>query len=508
MSVSFRLTFENKNRMKYLFTLTMLVGSMIGLSQTEYVAYTVAGKGVASTFVTDYHALGINPANLGWRTFENKKVTMGTMETALSVYSDVLTRSDLRGAIRSAIVNQNVDSLSAEQSLAYAKDFASSDFVFNLDNNVFGIAYQNDILGGFAFSIRTRATWNSNFNTDFSDILFQGTQSAYFDSLSYYNGTDTVMIENYAGMSPDSLINVVAAHAGIPLNISDLFNDTYVRLSWNREFHLGYGRRIINLWDDNIQLYGGVGVRYIQGIAYMDFGVKDNTLQMVSALSPGFDINYGLAALSNPSALANDVKGFFRSPVGEGWGFDVGANARILKIFHVAASITNIGQMTYTGNVYEAVDTALVSFSRPGLNSLNIAETVPELIEESGLIKIQGKASHTVKLPGTFRFGGSVDLGNIAHIGFDMVAPFNDVPGSFDQFAWGIGGDLKLFNRIVLMAGITGGAGYAQQVPLGINFVTKNGGFEFGISSRDAVTFFKEDQPTISTAFGFARVRL
>ena len=147
--------------------------------------------------------------------------------------------------------------------------------------------------------------------------------------------------------------------------------------------------------------------------------------------------------------------------------------------------------MTYTGNVYEAVDTALVSFSRPGLSDLNIAETVPELIEESGLIKIKGKESYTVNLPGTFRLGGSVDLGSIAHIGVDMVAPFNNVPGSFDEFAWGIGGDIKIFNRIVLMAGYTGGAGYDNQIPIGINFVLREGTFEAGISSRDAVTFLR-----------------
>ena len=98
----------------------------------------------------------------------------------------------------------------------------------------------------------------------------------------------------------------------------------------------------------------------------MDFGVKDSTLQLVSAFSPGFNINYGIAALTNPSAITENINGFFRSPVGEGWGFDFGANASLLKIFHFAASVTNIGKMTYTGNVYEAVDTALVTFDRQG----------------------------------------------------------------------------------------------------------------------------------------------
>ena len=108
----------------------------------------------------------------------------------------------------------------------------------------FGIAYQGDIFGGLAFSIRTRATWNSNFNTDFSDVIFNGVQASYFDSLSYLDNGDTLMIANYGNMSPDSLVNVVAAHASVPLNVSSIFNNSHIQLSWNREFHLGYGRRI------------------------------------------------------------------------------------------------------------------------------------------------------------------------------------------------------------------------------------------------------------------------
>jgi hypothetical protein len=35
------------------------------LSQSQGIAYPAAGKGVATTFVTDYHSLGINSSALG-----------------------------------------------------------------------------------------------------------------------------------------------------------------------------------------------------------------------------------------------------------------------------------------------------------------------------------------------------------------------------------------------------------------------------------------------------------
>jgi hypothetical protein len=37
--------------------------------------------------------------------------------------------------------------------------------------------------------------------------------------------------------------------------------------------------------------------------------------------------------------------------------------------------------------------------------------------------------------------------------------------------------------------------------------VLKGGAYEFGIASRDAVTFFKDNAPSISAAMGFARIR-
>ena len=315
---------------KLLFLWFCLLGIIV-FGQTEYIAYPAAGKGVASTFVTDYHALGINPANLGWRQYEDKKVTIGTTETGFSLYSDVLSKQTLRTSLKNAVRNKNLDEFTAEESLNYAKEFASTNLVFNFDNNEFGFAYQGKIFGGFAFSMRTRATWSSNFNLNFSEVIFSGAQASYFDSLSYFNGTDTIKIENTGTLSPDSVLNVVAGHASIPLNVSDIFEGTHIRLSWNREFHFGYGRRILKLLDDKIEIFAGVGIRYIQGIGYMDFGVEDSKLKLISSFSPGFNINYGLVALTNPSAITDNVKGLFRSKVGEGWGLDIGLNATILN---------------------------------------------------------------------------------------------------------------------------------------------------------------------------------
>jgi hypothetical protein len=276
-----------------------------------------------------------------------------------------------------------------------------------------------------------------------------------------------------------------------------------------REYHLGYGRKILNI-DSVFTLYAGVGAKYIEGIAMMDMGLNDNgEFQLFSAFSPSFDLNYSPAAVAaNPSAIPGDPSNFWRKSVGQGFGLDFGVNVELFNILHVAASVTNIGSMTWDGNVYTAGDSLVVSYSQDGLDDLNIANSVPELVEDSGLLQISGQQEYKMTLPGTLRAGASIELGKIAEIGGEIIAPFNDVPGSINGFAWGLGGDLRLMDRkINLMAGVTGGGGYDLQVPLGINFVLGGGTYEVGVASRDAVTFFTQNKPTISAAFGFARVR-
>ena len=481
-----------------------IVFSVNVFAQTELIAYPATGKGVASTFVTDYHALGINPANLGWKAHPEKSFTTGSTEFGFSVYSDALSSQGLRDNFMGIIRNKSLDSLTREDKIEAVKSFSNSDFAFNFDNNIFGFAYQNDLFGGIALSIRTRANWTSTFNSEFTDILFNGNTASYFDSLTIVSGLDTSIVANNGNFSDST---VLSGQASIPLNISSLLNGTHLRLSWNREYHLGYGRKILNL-DSTLILYAGVGAKYIQGVAYFDLESNDDGLRMVSALSSGFNLDYGIAAFTNPSALAQSAQSFFKSSVGNGWGFDFGVHALLFKKLHLAASVTDIGSMTYTGNVYEVVDTLVVDYSNVGMTDLNITNSVPNLLEDSGLLKIKGREDFTVSLPTTLRLGGSIELGKIAHIGIDLVAPFNNVPGSFNGFSWGVGGDLKLLKgSIVLMSGMTGGGGHSVQIPLGVNFVLNGGAYEFGIASRDAVTFFKDNAPTLSVAMGFARVR-
>ena len=90
----------------------------------------------------------------------------------------------------------------------------------------------------------------------------------------------------------------------------------------------------------------------------------------------------------------------------------------------------------------------------------------------------------------------------------DVVGPFNqDNPGSLQNPVFSFGGDIKPVKWLRLSMGYLGGGIYKHNMPVGINFILGGGTYEFGISSRDALTFFLDGSNSISSAFGFARVR-
>ena len=65
--------------MRNLLFFWIFILAQVGLyAQTQGIAYTAVGKGVATTFLTDYPCLGINTSALGWGSgYEKKKSNDG-----------------------------------------------------------------------------------------------------------------------------------------------------------------------------------------------------------------------------------------------------------------------------------------------------------------------------------------------------------------------------------------------------------------------------------------------
>jgi hypothetical protein len=312
----------------------------------------------------------------------------------------------------------------------------------------------------------------------------------------------------------DSIRNVISGFANIPQRIGQILDGSRISASWTREYNLSYGRKIFGK-DEVFEVFGGIGLKFIQGFAMMDVRAENDELSAFAAITPAFEIDFGSAAAMNPSSITQS--GTMPNPVGKGFGADFGLNFLIKKKLKIGFAVTNVGQMKWSGNVYTMKDTLVYDTQSSGLNNYNILGTVSELSGDDGVFSWDGKKELVQKLPTLFRSGASIQLGEIAQVGIDIMIPIEkEAPSSLEHAVFGIGGDIKPIPWLRISAGmVTGGntdysvaAGkYQVSVPVGLTFVAGKGTWEGGIASRDAITFFTQNGPTLSFSTGFFRFR-
>ncbi len=474
-------------------------------AQTQNSAYTAVGKGVATTFLTDYQCLGINNSALGWGTgFENTRFTLGTSELNIGIQSPALNKERLQNAYQ-AIMNEvrgnNEDPFDVQQQVNAAQDYAEAGIAINANYNWFGASFQTEKFGGIAVSVSENYNWYSQINSQTSDLLFRGRLSGYFDSLTIAMNGDTSTIANNPNLSQDTLGSVIRGSSNSPDLLSDITNGSRIKFVWNRFYNFGYGRKIFGQ-DSTFAFYAGVGGRFIQSMAMFDMQSDDSGINVNSAVSPFFNINYGTGMnnMSNSGVLPESV--------GQGYGVDLSASVILLDKIRLAAAVNNIGSVKYTRNVYSVQDTLLESVSLAGLQDANIPESMNQLAEDGGILNLVGEEEIIVQNASNVRLGGSINFNNKLHVGVDIVAPFNrDNPGSLQNAVLSVGGDFRPLKWLQLSAGYFGGGVYAHSIPVGVNFIMSGGKYEFGVSSRDMLSFFLDDANSLSAAFGFARFR-
>lgn len=507
-------------------TVHLLIGllfTQLTFAQSEHAAYTSTGRaGVATTFESDYHAIGINPANLGFhQKYEDKSLTIGLFEIAGSIYSEALTKDVLWGEV---ITFKDVDrQFTTEEKIAAAQAFTDADLALNFDMTHIGLSYFNEQAGGFGFTVRDRLQWYSSFNDEFSNILFLGYQYQYFNQLQieYADGSiqtvddaeqfwnDMTEEERQALIDSASSIQGFATE---PLLFSKLFEGTRVSLSWYREYNLSWGREFaIN---DQIEIGTGLGLKYVQGYGIADINIqKGSPLEAYSAVSSVIPIDYGEDANLNPSLdTVNNGSYLFPEPAGKGVGMDFGLNFIYDNKFKVGIAINDIGSITWKGNVFTVEDDTLFDIQSGGFDNYNIFNQASDIQADEGAFLWEGEKAKKVSLPTVFRGGASYIFYNaedrsIAEVGVDVVVPFNNIAGNIRRPQLGIGGDYRPMKFIDISSGFTLGGNYGFNIPLGVDFIVNEGTYEFGFATRDIKYFMSKKSPNLSMGMGFLRFR-
>ncbi|MBK7441889.1 MAG: hypothetical protein IPI65_10230 [Bacteroidetes bacterium] len=442
-------------------------------AQLEQSSFGATGRGgTATSFVTDYQALGINPANLGFQT--KYAFSLGIAELGYGIYSEALVKDDVR-----AILFNNEDSITAAQSEMLAQAFLNEGIQFNVDVMAVGFSLRVPKFGTLAFSVTGHAAYNSKFDGEAANIIFEG-----YDYAGYF---DTVIV------TPTEIYGV----AYEPLSLSELFGDSEFKFDVNTSFNFGYGLKLFGS-EETISAYAGIGFKYILGYGYLDMHSDGSTITGISAL--------GLDILDLEAGITSPITASAAEPVGRGTGWDFGFSVKVRDALTASASIVDIGKMKYTANVLQINDVVLDTVSFSGVTSTDPIQIISDMLNQQDLIEYSGLSEFEVSLPTKLRLGASLKINDLLDVGLDAVFPMNEVAGAIETPVIGVGAQLTLFEILNLSAGLSAGGGYAYNVPAGIGLDFKI--WEIGVATRDALTWFGETSPNVSMAIGVLRFKI
>ncbi len=454
----------------------LIIHSNESLSQTQSGSFTVTGAGYSTAVVTDYQCVGLNPANLGWKR-NNHLVNFGIGESSISIYSEPLKRT-----LVNDLFNTNKRFTDIERQEA-VNNFTDAKLQMEGNVGAVGLSFQDEMVGGFGISIRERMMWDSNLNEQSADILFNGYNASYFDTLVVdFESGDTI------GISFN------------PKMVTELFEGTHLEVLWFREYNFSYGRSIINR--DNFSIYGGVGFKYIEGYSVFNYTYQDGVLHAFSALNPTMGVDYDA---DSPSKINNKEY----QAVGKGWGLDFGLSVLLIKNLRIAVSVTDFGKINWDGNVYKGESAELSDLESGGINNYNIFE-LQEVISADNMNwgEWEGLENKETELPMNFRAGASYLLKNKFEFGTELYLPVNQVPGAYDKVIVGLGTRISPVKWFRLSAGIVSGGATGTNIPMGISFFPFNNqifSWELGVAVKDITTYFSQDNPTVSYAMGLLR---
>jgi hypothetical protein len=484
----------------------------------ELTSYGVTGRGgVATTFTTDYQAIGVNPANLAIRkSFRDPKVTFGFLEGNIGFYAEKITFNQILQSYFPKVYGQNYQ-LSYAQKEQAAKDLTNASVSTTVNATLFGIHFSSEKFGGFAFSVRDRLDFYSKTNSTLSEILFLGQNASYFTSLLLSNGQTVpnspdlpqeVRDQVVFGFRPDSA----------SLRYGEVMNNSTIQMLWTREYNFAYGAKIVDSY--NVQVFAGIGGRYISGISLIDLEAQNNEfIGETIALSPSFPIE-GFDIPSPTNVGYQPKKGFARfalpKPIGNGYGIDLGLNIVIKRNLSLGVSLINYGKMSWKGNVYTITDGILAQTQGTGFDNYNFITYSPETFQlggEGSALSWEGSSQFDDDLPAMLRVGGSYDFFKTAQLGFDIVVPLNvDAPGSLASNLYAIGGDLRITKLLTISSGLSTGGNqdFNINIPFGIIYTARRGHYEAGFSTQDISSFIGDIEGggnNISFALGLLRFK-
>jgi len=484
-----------------LFLFALLLYPAYSWEQIDLCLPVAAAQGGAITAQTrDWEAIGINPANLGREN--NHKFSITILNVGLSIESDALNFEGLKNAF-----THPADTFSMAEKQQLKQAFSTPNGL-NLygDVNWLAFSFYFPKVGGFAVNLRERVTAHLTLSPTAADIMFNGLNSA-----AYLNPA----------------INSE--------KISQVLNGTNFSYYHYRELNLDYGKELFSLGgddksaastatassgianltkDDNavptenemssnaFKMYGGLGIKYIWGLANVYADAENGTIVAHSAVSSSYGINYGDIPGFNSTSVGN----LFNN-TGHGYGLDVGLSASYKK-WRFAVSATDLGSIVWQHNTLTTVDTNMPKLNpnNYGINSwTNVSDFA---FSSNSVLNFKPGPDYSVALAAKLRSGVSYVLDKYVTISADAVFPLNKVLGNLENPYYALAGQFTITKGVTVCLGFAGSGTYGFEMPLGFSLGLRNI-LVFYLGTSDILTYLgRQNNPNISVAMGLLRFNL
>ncbi|GEM_PF-1219551 len=415
--------------------ISLLLISFLSFGQT--MPAQVSKNQTFTTNYYDYEALGVNPANLSANRREGKKVSFGLMQTNFLLFNKTLKTDLIHGGGLDRLTDPGhwFDDILVERTYV------------GMENTLLGLNFNTKKAGSFALSVKTLVLAEVELNGAFEDLEFEGTSFSNLPEIIM-----TTITENPDNLPPGET--------------------SIMRMSVVNEFSTAYSRRIVNT--GKVQLYGGVGVKYLMGFA--DVGIQFNNHQVAGYYSLSSILPDGFGGDSTSADLQQAKK------FSHGFGTSIGTSLRFQKL-RAGISVVDIGfikwpvkdifvtkedvvgEVLTEDEINDAINNAITDFQRNG----------------------DGKEW----LPAKLTFGASYDVHKYVSFYLDVIAPLNDSPRNMTRPMVGIGTWLSLKHIVTLRTGANLIDKKLVAIPMWFSlFGGKKKTFEFSLGTSDFLAFF------------------
>jgi Family of unknown function (DUF5723) len=285
------------------------------------------------------------------------------------------------------------------------------------------------------------------------------------------------------------------------------FDETSFSAWWWREYNISYGMKIPVKLKDDIELYAGIGLKYVTGFGVIETSHYNATIANIREDQNQYRIKMFFDYLIERSGIdevgANRSGTTFSvapSPAGTGLGLDLGFVARFPGVdFHI--SVTDIGSISWQKNLVQTAGSYNLEFTDPFFKTN--ADSIQNAIRG---VNRPGSAFST-SLPTRFRIGVVVgaDTGRSPDwfprklaLAMNLSQGFNESMGNSSSLRFSVGAEYRMIPGLPLRTGLAIGqdARWRWAVGLGLDFryfsidlATENLGLLFSLKNFDMYSF-------------------